>query len=53
MERKRKHTTSSGSPDFDDDSADSDLAYMHDGEIDSAVACKTDTLRPPEEKQGT
>ena len=29
MERKRKHTTSSGSPDFDDDSADSDLAYMH------------------------
>lgn len=29
VERKRKHTTSSGSPDFDDDSADSDLAYMH------------------------
>ena len=29
MDRKRKHTTSSGSPDFDDDSADSDPAYMH------------------------
>ena len=29
VERKRKHTTSSGSPDFDDDSADSDPAYMH------------------------
>ena len=26
MERKRKHTTS---PDFNDDSADSDPAYMH------------------------
>ena len=29
MERKRKRTTSGGSPDFDDDSADSDPVYMH------------------------
>ena len=29
MERKRKHTTCSGSPDFDENSADSKLAYMH------------------------
>ena len=29
VERKRKHTTSSGSRDFDDDSANRDLAYSH------------------------